>query len=263
VTVRRRPGQTRRAANCEAPNNRKGYRVKLVRMNTFSKLGLRVMSGAVVLVGLAVAAQAQLTLDNFESYTNHEVLATAASASVSGSPWGRFGAATSANPVALTGTGTVGSVGMDYALNYSGGNNASLEYFFSTVPTDLSSDTALSVDLRVSAALTSNTIVEIAEEQTGGQIYQTTATFALVLTNTTYQTFTLALVAADMSNQGTAGAFDLTQVKDLRIRFQNVTAGGAQHVFVDNFEAIPEPSTLGLIGLGLSLSVFVIRRRRS
>jgi hypothetical protein len=62
---------------------------------------------------------------------------------------------------------------------------------------------------------------------------------------------------------GGAITFDLTQVKDLRIRFQNVTGGGSQLIYVDNFQAIPEPSTLALMVSGICLGLGVIRRRRS
>jgi hypothetical protein len=237
--------------------------VKIVRMNTSVKLGLRVTAVVAVLLGLGVASYAQV-YDNFDSYTNNQVLATATAATVSGSPWGRFGGATAANPIALTNAGVAGSVAMDYALNYSGGNNASLVFHFPGT-NNLSSVMALSVDLRVSTALLSNTIVEVAEEQANGPIYQTLTTLAQVLTNTTFQTFTLNLNSADMSNQGTAGAFDLSQVIDLRIRFQNVTSGGSQHIYVDNFQAVsvPEPSTLALMVSGIGLGLGVIRRRRS
>lgn len=218
-----------------------------------------------VLLGLSVASQAQLVLDNFEEYTNNQVLATTTLNAVAGSPWGRAGTAVADNPIAKTNTGVGGSTAMRFDLAYSGGNNASVYYYFNTndSPINLSSYSAISVALEVSTALASNTIVELAEAETNGSIYQTTSTYALVLTNTTYQTFTLALSAADMANQGSAGPFDLTQVEDIRLRFQNVTGGGSQTIYVDNLEAIPEPSTCGLIGLSLGLGMFVVRRRRS
>jgi hypothetical protein len=237
--------------------------VKIVRMETSIKSGMRVMAVAAVLLRLSVASYAQM-YDNFESYTNNQLLATATAATQTGSPWGRFGGATAANPIALTNAGVGASVGMDYALNYSGGNNASLEFHFPAT-SNLTSVTALSVDLRVSTALLSNTIVEVAEEQANGPIYQSLTTLAQVLTNTTFQTFTLDLNSAEMANQGTAGAFDLSQVIDLRIRFQNVASGGSQHIYVDNFQAVsvPEPSTLALMVSGICLGLGVIRRRRS
>lgn len=241
--------------------------MNIVRVKTSVKFGLGVMAAGVVLVGFSVASQAQLVFDNFEEYTNNQLLATATGNTVTGSPWGRFGGAVADNPLAKTNTGVGASTAMRFDLAYSGGNNASVLYYFSPsdAPTNLSSWSAVSVDLEVSTALLSNTIVEVAEEQTNGAIYQTTSTFALVLTNTTYQTFTLALSAADMANQGSAGPFDLTQVKDLRIRFQNVTGGGSQTVYVDNFQAVsvPEPSTLVLMASGICLGLGVIRRRRS
>ena len=233
--------------------------------NTTIRIGLRMMAAAVVLLGLSVASQAQLVFDNFEEYTNNQILASTTSNAVAGSPWGRFGAAVADNPLAKTNTGVGASTAMRFDLAYSGGNNATVLYYFSPSdsPTNLSSESAITVALEVSVPLVSNTIVEVAEEQTNGAIYQTTSAFAPVLTNTAFETFTFALSAADMANQGSAGAFDLTQVKDLRIRFQNVTGGGSQTVYVDNLEAVPEPSTLALIGFGLGIGTFVIRRRRN
>jgi hypothetical protein len=239
--------------------------VKTVRENISSKLGLRVMSVAVVLLGLSVTSQAQLVFDNFDEYTNNQVLATTTLAAVPGSPWGRFGSAIADNPIAKTGTGVGGSVAMDVPLNYVGGNNAQVVYYFSSGSSNLTSVSALTIDMKVSTALAANTIVAVAEEQADGGIYQTTATFSQVLTNTNYQTFTLALNTANMSKVAGGGAitFDLTQVKDLRIRFQNVTGGGSQLIYVDNFQAIPEPSTLALMVSGICLGLGMIRRRRS
>jgi hypothetical protein len=239
----------------------------MVRMSTSNKLGVRALTVTVVLMGFTVASQAQLVLDNFEEYTNNQVLASTTSNAVSGSPWGRFGGGVADNPIAKTGTGVGGSTAMRFDLAYSGANNGNLVYYFSPTdqPSNLTSVSSVSFALEVSnlVGVISNTIVEVAVAETNGSSYQTTASFAEVLTNTAYQTFTFALSAADMSNQGSAGAFDLSQVEDLRIRFQNGATVGSETVYVDNFEAVPEPSTLSLIGLGLGLGMVALRRRRS
>jgi hypothetical protein len=236
-------------------------------MNISTKLGLRVMSVAVGLLGLSVASKAQLVLDNFDEYTNNQVLATATAASVAGSPWGRFGAATADNPIAKAGLGLGSSVAMDYVLNYTAGNNANLVYYFSTPGTNLTSVPELSFSLsisNISGTYASNTLVEVAVEETNtvDTIYQTTFANAEVLTNTSYQTFAFGLNSTVMSLANGSGSLDLTQVKDVRIRFVNGNGSGSQTIYVDNFDAIPEPSAFALIGLSLGLGTFVIRRRR-
>jgi hypothetical protein len=196
-----------------------------------------VTQGGVIIISNSV--QSSLSLyDNFESYTNGEVIATGSTPVVSGSPWGRFGAATADNPVVFSGIGVGGSQGAQYPLDWSLGNNGQLVYYFSTTPTNLQSTVAISVALAVSnvTGLVSNTVVEVAVAETNGAVYETTASFAQLLTNTAYQTFTLALNASEMVNQGTSGPFDLTQVQDVRLRFYNAGGAGTELILVDNFQ---------------------------
>lgn len=235
-------------------------------MNTSGKLGLRVMSVAIVLLGLGVASQAQLVLDNFQEYTNNQLLANATADDVSGSPWGRFGAATDDNPVAKAGVGESGGIAMDYVLGYSAGNNGNLLYY-PTTP-NLSAYTALDMDLcvsNISGTFTSNTLVEAVVEETNSAdtIYQTLFANAEVLTNTSYRTFSFALNSTAMGLANGSGPLDLTQVKDVRFRFVNGDGSGVQAVYADNLEVVPEPSTIALLGLGLCAGLGLIRRRRS
>ncbi len=229
--------------------------MNIVLMNITVRLGRQVLSIAVVLLGLCVASQAQLVFDNFDSYTNNQLLASTTSNAVAGSAWGRFGGGVADNPIAKTGAGVGGSTAMRFDLNYSGANNGNLLYYFSPTdqPSNLTSVSSITLALEVSnlVGVISNTIVEVAVAETNGSIYQTTASFAQVLTNTAYQTFTFALSAADMSNQGSAGAFDLSQVEDLRIRFQNGNTVGSETVYVDNFQGVAVPGTVHACSYGI------------
>jgi hypothetical protein len=187
------------------------------------------------------------TYDNFESYTNGEILGTAFAPTVTGSPWGRFGAATSGNPTASAGEGVGGSIGAHYVLDWSLGNNGNLVFWFPS-PTNLVSMPGISIALFVSnqVSTVSNTTVAVGFEQSDGTIWQTSATLTPVLTNTGYQIFTFTLQSSDMfvSQSGSgSNPFDLTQVLDLRIRFVNGGGTGVQHIALDNFQATSGGST--------------------
>jgi fibronectin-binding autotransporter adhesin len=178
-----------------------------------------------------------LTYDNFESYTNGEVLATSETPAVTGSPWGVFGAATAEDPTAFTGIGVGGSVGAEYAVDWSAGNNGDLVFWFPT-PTNLVCTPGITIALAVSnvTGLVSNTAVLVAEEQADGAIYQINDSAAQVLTNGAYQTFTFFIQQSDTTLVNGSGVFDLTQVQDLRIRFENAGGVGTELALVDNFQ---------------------------
>ena len=164
------------------------------------------------------SATTSVAYDDFESYTNGQVLATTTSNLVAGSQWGRFGAATASNPVAETNAGTSGSVAVDYPLNWSSGNNGNLEFWFYDTLV-LTSAPGVSVNLRVDTQVLSNTTVEAAFEQTDGTVWQTTV--GQVLTNTGYLNFVFNFTSNAMSQASGTGTFNLKIVRDLRLRFLN------------------------------------------
>jgi uncharacterized repeat protein (TIGR03803 family) len=193
-------------------------------------------------------ASVGVAYDDFESYTNGQVLATTTSNIVAGSQWGRFGAATSSNPYAVTNAGTSGSVAADYPLNWSLGNNGNLEFWFYDTLV-LTSAPGVSVNLRVDTQVLSNTVVEAAFEQTDGSIWQTTV--GQVLTNTTYMNFVFNFTSNLMTETSGSGTFNLKIVKDLRLRFVNNGGTGTQQVYVDDCGAVTSTNQMLLTSRGL------------
>ncbi len=198
---------------------------------------LSVTAGGVITIGGSASAT---VYDNFESYTNNQVLATNVSNSVTGSPWGLFGAAVADHFVALSGEGVAASVAGELPVDWSLGNNANLEFFF-PAPANLGAAPGITVSLRISntVALVSNTIVKVAFEEPDSTIYQTLTALAPVVTNTGYQTFTFNLTTSDMELVQGASAFNLANVMDLRFRFENAGPSGAQRIFLDNYQSVP------------------------
>ncbi len=173
--------------------------------------------------------------DDFEFYTNGQVLATASSNVVAGSWWGRFGAATANSLTAVTNAGVNGSVAGLYPVNWVGGNNGNLLFAFDS-PLNLSSAPGVMISLRIDTAVLSNTAVKAAFEEPDGTIWQ--SSMGQVLTNTSYATFVFNLASNLMTQVNGSSAFNLTSVKDLRIRFENSGATGSQQIYVDNFAAV-------------------------
>ena len=200
---------------------------------------------AVFCFGLATTAVAY---DDFESYTNGQVLATTTSNVVAGSQWGRFGAATASNPTAVTNAGVNGSVAAAYPLNWSLGNNGNLEFwFYDTLA--LTSAPGVSVSLHIDTQVLSNTVVEAAFEETNGTVWQTT--IGQVLTNTTYMNFVFDFTSNAMTQASGTGTFSLNAIRDLRLRFVNNGGTGTQQVYVDNFGAVTSTNQTLLTSRGL------------
>ena len=204
-----------------------------------------ISQGGVVNIGTSGAAT---TYDNFESYSDGEVLASGLASNVTGSPWGEFGVGIANNFTALAGEGVGGSIAGQLVADWSLGNNANIVFWFPS-SVSLVGSPGISVSLFVSNSAVigvSNTIVKVAfEEGDGSTVWQTTASAAPVLTNGTYQTFTLPLSSATMELANGAAAFSLTNVINLRIRFENASCGAGctssipQQIFVDNFQSVP------------------------
>ncbi len=218
-----------------------------------------VSQGGVINIG---SSGVGTTYDNFESYVNGEVLASGLSSNVTGSPWGEFGVGIANNLTALTGRGVGGSVSGQLVADWSLGNNANVVFWFSSAA-NIAGSPGISISLFVSnpaAAVVSNTIVKAAfEEGDGSTVWQTTASAAPVLTNGTYQTFTLPLSSATMELANGSGAFSLTNVINLRLRFENASCGGGcassvpQQIFLDNFQGVPSATwnqTAGSFNIG-------------
>ncbi len=200
---------------------------------------------AVFWLGLSAVGRAY---DDFESFTNGQVLATTTSNAVTGSRWGRFGAATTSNPTAVTNAGTSGSVAANYPLNWSRGNNGNLEiWIYDTLV--LTSAPGVTVNLRIDTQVLSNTTIQAAFEQTDGTVWQTTV--GQVLTNTSYHYFVFNFTPNTMTQASGTGTFNLNIVKDLRLRFANNGGTGSQQIFVDDFGAVTRTNQTLLTSRGL------------
>jgi hypothetical protein len=213
---------------------------------------LSISQGGIVSVG---AEGASLAYDDFESYTNTQILAIAVSNTVAGSPWGRFGLGTLDNPTAYTNRGVAGSVAAQFGVGWgTGTNNASMVYWFPST-TNLAAFPGVTIDLRISnvTAIVSNTVVKAGFEQTDGTIWQTKASLAATLSNEAYQTFAFNYSSADMERSAGSGPFDLSIVRNLRLRFENAGQAGTQHILLDNFQGSPGVTwnqTAGNVSIG-------------
>ncbi len=181
--------------------------------------------------------------DDFQSYPEALQLTSGFSAGPN-SPWGRFGAATADNLIAEY-IGVGGSMGGDYPVLWSIGNNGNLVYHF-PVATNLSATPGFRVQLRVDAATPVPTRVVGVFEEANGNIWGTIAALKPVLTNDTFQAFTFHFTPAEteLLAAGTSTNYSLADVIDIRIRFENAGGYGTNHIYIDNFESLPPPPVI-------------------
>ena len=184
---------------------------------------------------LLCLASAGFAYDDFESYTNGQILATTTSNVVAGSRWGRFGSATADNPSAVTNVGVGASTAAKLSLNWGSGNNGNLVFWFDS-PLDLSSAPGVAVKLLVNTTVLSNTTVRAGFEQADGTTWQTTA--GQPLTNTNYASFTFNFGSSFMTRTSGSGTFSLTSARNLRLRFENTGGTGSQQILADKFGAV-------------------------
>jgi hypothetical protein len=192
---------------------------------------------AALVLQLCPRAQAVMW-DDFSTYP-YGIALTQGFAAGPNSPWGRFGLATADNMVSdFVGVG--GSMGGDYPVLWSLGNNGNLVYHFPT-PTNLSVPAGFRVQLRINAATPVPTQVVGIFEEANGNIWGTIPALKPVLTNDAFQLFAFQFTPAQMELlvAGTSTAFSLADVIDIRIRFENAGGYGTNHIYIDNFESIP------------------------
>ena len=183
-----------------------------------------------------------IVYDNFQSYANGQVLATNASVLMGdgSSPWTRTGLAVSSNPQAKNSFGSLPVTVCDFAPVFSGANNlATLVFNFPTV-SNLTAIPGLSVKLMpTSLPPGSNTLVyaEIVGTNATANIWRTKPAAALALNKlNTWQTFAFAFRSSTMDLVNGSGAFDLSAVKAVRLRFLNNGGdGNPQHIYISSF----------------------------
>ena len=207
-----------------------------------SNLILARLSLIALVFGPWVSARAVMW-DDFESYPEALQL-TQGYAAGPNSPWGRFGAATADNLIAEY-IGIGGSMGGDYPVLWSLGNNGNLVYHFPVV-TNLTATPGFRVQLRVNAATPVATRIVGVFEEANGNIWGTIAALQPVLTNESFQVFTFHFTPADteLLAAGSSPVFSVADVMDIRIRFENSGAYGTNHIYIDNFESLPPPPVI-------------------
>jgi hypothetical protein len=195
--------------------------------------------------------------DDFESYPEGLQL-TQGFAAGPNSPWGRFGAATADNLIAeYIGVGT--SMGGDYPVLWSIGNNGNLVYHF-PVTTNLTATPGFRVQLRVDAPTPVPTHIVGLFEEANGNIWGTIAALQPVLTNDSFQAFTFHFspAATELLSAGSSTNFSLADVIDVRLRFENSGGYGTNHIYIDNFESLPASPVITSLTRGPADAVQVI-----
>ncbi|MCX6927239.1 MAG: hypothetical protein NT154_29155 [Verrucomicrobia bacterium] len=207
-----------------------------------NNLFLARLSLLVIAFGPCLSARA-LIWDDFSTYPNGLQLTQGYLAGPN-SPWGRFGAATADNLVAGY-IGVGGSMGGDYPVLWSLGNNGNLVYHFPAA-TNLSAAPGFRVQLRVDVPTPVPTSIVGLFEEANGNIWGTIPALKPVLTNDSFQAFTFHFTPAEteLLVAGSGPDFSLADVMNIRIRFENSGASGANHIYIDNFESLPPPPVI-------------------
>jgi hypothetical protein len=205
-------------------------------------LSCRIAILAAVVSPLCCSVQAVMW-DDFQSYP-YGIALTQGFAAGPDSPWGRFGGATADNMIADF-VGVDGTMGGDYPVLWSLGNNGNLVYHFPTV-TNLTAFGGFRVQLRIDAATPVPTQVVGVVEEANGNIWGTIPALKPVLTNDAFQMFVFHLTPEQTEELvvTTTNAFSLEDVIDIRVRFENAGGYGTNHIYIDNFESIPVPPVI-------------------
>jgi hypothetical protein len=188
--------------------------------------------------------------DNFLAYTNNEVLASTIGAQPSNAPsmWGYFGGAAADKVFAKTALGPNSDIVGDTPLKYSLGNNASVIHYFNSL-SNLTSTPGFSIrTLITNLTAVTNTLVFGQFEQTNANvsvntIWQSVAGLPLTTTSI-WQTLVFNFSPATMVRAQGTNDFDLTAVRDVRLKFVN-TGGDttSQHTyFTDLRSYAPKPA---------------------
>jgi hypothetical protein len=222
---------------------------------------------AMTLITLSTLAASQnsasgaLLIDNFESYTNGQPLGTSATST----PYLRFGGAVADNFSATTSAARVinGSVSGQIPFNWTSATNASVRRNYTTAtPQDFSAYDQVTVSIK-STNLSTTAVVRLSFAD-GDTSWQSTT--ALPITGTA-QTLTFGLTAAAMTRGGGTSSFadSVNSVSAIGFRIENTVGAAGDTIIFDDITlnstapAVPEPATLGLLGIA---SAGLLARRR-
>jgi hypothetical protein len=225
---------------------------------------------AAILSGIAVAAQAQVVVsDNYESYTagTSELTGYSSTASL-----------TAYSLTVASGTGVGGSQGLTWAANftaqYSGTMGINMAYYNTSGNTDPNlNDYTLSFEMSVPSGVAVNQFQLGINGWAGLYFTGATSTTGTGTINTSgvgvgsgFQLITLNLGAFNTANSGTFNPLDITYQIQLQLNGWQLAGGGpvtGEQMTIDNLQiqAVPEPTTLALAGLGAA-GLLAIRRRK-
>ena len=224
-----------------------------------SRLAVRWFATIVTATFLLMPEARAVVWDDFQSYTNFQKLASGFLPQVdSNSRWGRFGAGTADNPVAQVSFGPNFETVGDYPLLWSIGNNGNLAYHFLT-PTNLTATPGFSIQLMVAYLSLTNTAVLAVFEDVVGNIWQTLPAYAQAITaEFVWQTNRFVFSPAFMEQVVGSSPFDLTSIKDLRIRFVNPSLDPTpQHIYFFDLQSLPPQPVVGRLTFGAGNSVSI------
>jgi hypothetical protein len=217
---------------------------------------------ALLLGGMQSQASAALVIDNFEGYTAGQVIANGAAST----PWNRSGTAINDQLYATNNASRLisGNISGQITLYWSNGTSANVRRNYAADPgQDFRNYATAQIDVR-SMNATSATVVKLSIESNVLASDGTRETFGTATAlaqplagNSAIQTLTFNLNSNDLvyTGTGTPGTLEaaLANVRSIGVRFEVPAKGTNETVVLDNFilnAPIPEPTSLGLIGLG-------------
>ncbi|MFV0416686.1 MAG: PEP-CTERM sorting domain-containing protein [Chthoniobacterales bacterium] len=229
-----------------------------------------VFLGIVLTLTFQLSSMGATLIDSFDEYSgavNSGYIGThtagqlnpGGSSGIAGN-WIRFGGATADGIYSISG-GSSGR-GASYVANWSSGVWGAVLYTFDSVQ-NFTGVLDATLDLSVNTAIAGTTAV--IELRSGTTYFQSSS--PLALTNTSYSAFTFAADESSLTRVSGSGDYASTigAIDSVAFFFANGGGTGGQTIQFDNFNfnVIPEPNSMALIGLGVLALLRSSRKRNS